>query len=142
MNILGILGGLFGAAGSIYQGNAARQAARANAAALEEGAGTRLQIMQADVDQANIRNRLVQGQSVANAAGSGLQIEGSPLEALAFAAGQQAREVEMLRIQGKLDARDMRRRAAIERAGGQAAQTAGFIGAGTALLGSAGSWGG
>jgi hypothetical protein len=132
----------FQAIGSIYAGNAARAASRANAAALNEAGEMQMQAAEADAARLTTQARLVQGQSRANAAASGLQLDGSPLEALAFSAGQQARDIEAALIQGRMERREMRGRAALERWQGNQAQTAGFIRAGTALLGSAGSWGG
>lgn len=175
--VIGAAGTILGAYGALSAGNQARAAADANAAAVQreaasaaaaadfnaaaltQRAGERVQIAAADAARVRTRNDIAQGQNRANAAASGLQMEGSPLEALAFAAGQQAQDVEAVILQGNMDARDMlteaalqrwqgrnaitsgQSQAAIMRTAGRQAQTAGQIRAGATLLTGARTWG-
>jgi hypothetical protein len=140
-------------AAQVQQGLAER-----NAQAAERDAAEREQAAAADADRQRTINRLRMGTARANAAASGLQIDGSPLEVLAFNAGQQAQDVEALLLQGRLDARGLREGAALDRWGGEnarisgqsqatelrrragEARTAGFIGAGSSLLTGASRW--
>ena len=128
-----------------------------NAAALEQRAGERTQVAAADADRQRTRNRLQMGEARAAAASSGLLIDGSPLEVLAFNAGEQAKDVESILMQGRFDARDLlaeaelsrwragnartsgRTQASIYTRAGQQAEQAGYVRAGTALLQGAGN---
>uniref|UniRef100_UPI0022EA4B6B hypothetical protein n=1 Tax=Falsiroseomonas oryzae TaxID=2766473 RepID=UPI0022EA4B6B len=134
------------------EGEVAQALAERNARALEQRAGERTQVAEADAERQRTRNRLLMGEARAAAAASGVQLEGSPLEVLAFNAGQQAQDVESILMQGRFDARDLlaeaelsrwqgrnartsgRSQAGIYRQQGQQAMQAGFVRAGTALL--------
>jgi hypothetical protein len=136
-----------------------QQAADYNATAITRRAGERTQVAEADANRQRTVNRLRMGDARANAAASGLMIEGSPLEVLAFNAGQQAQDVESTLLQGRLDVRDMlaeaeltrwqgrnartsaNSQAGIYRAQGREARDASYIRAGTSLLTGASSWG-
>lgn len=137
----------------------AQQTAEFNATVAEQRAGERMQVADADATRQRTVNRLRMGEGRANAAASGLQIDGSPLEVLAFNAGQQAQDVESILLQGRMDSRDLLADADLSRWGGRnarisgasqanimrmqgrQAETAGQIRAGTSLLTSAGQWG-
>lgn len=149
----------YNAAATVREAQVQQAAAEYNAQALTQRAGERTQVAEADANRQRTVNRLRMGEARANAAASGLQIEGSPLEALAFNAGQQAQDVESILLQGRLDARDLLAEADLTRWGGrnartsaqsqasmlrrqgQEARTASYIRAGTSLLLGASSWG-
>ena len=140
--------------GGIQQGAAAEAAGR-QAEALGEWnrqagmvrAGERLVSSGQDAARLQTANRLRMGQARASAAASGVALEGSPLEALAFNAGQQAMDVEALLRQGEMDTRDLLAEAEMARWQGKTARvqarqqaSAAYMRAGTSLLTGAGNW--
>ncbi|MBX9697873.1 MAG: hypothetical protein K2X74_00495 [Acetobacteraceae bacterium] len=145
-----------GALGALQQGAAAETAGRQaqaegefNARQLEQRARDRRFASGVEQDRAQRVARLRQGQARANAAGSGVALEGSPLEALAFNAEQQAEELALLGWQANMDERDLLTQAGMERTrganarrAGQSARQGSFLRAGSALLMAPGRWGG
>jgi hypothetical protein len=134
---------------ALQQGNAAQAAANWNAEATRVKAGDRLQSAGREAANLQTRQRLMRGEAMAQAGGSGVEIEGSPLEALAFNAGQQALDLDTINRQGLSDSRDLLAEAELMRWQGKTAKQqsrgqalASFARAGTSLLTSAGSWGG
>jgi hypothetical protein len=99
----------------LQEGETAAQLALRNEATLRQRADERLQVGAADAGRQETINRLRMGEGRAAAAASGLTMEGSPLAVLAFNAGQLARDVETIRLQAGLDARDMVAEAEMER---------------------------
>jgi hypothetical protein len=142
------------ALGALQQGSAAaasgQQAsaeAAFNAQRLEERAADRSVAGAIEQDRVQRVSRLRQGQARANAAGSGLLVEGSPLEVLAFNAGEASREAAIVGMQTGMDVEDLLTQASIERTRGRVARRAGqdaqdssFMRAGTALLTGPGMW--
>lgn len=146
------------AAAAQWQAQQQATLAEYNAQVGEQRAGERLHVAEMDAERQRTRNRLLMGSARARAAASGIALDGSPLEVLAFNAGQQAQDVESILLQGRLDARDMRAQAGLDRWGGQnalasgaseaaeqrrrgqAAQQASYFTAGNSLLTGASNW--
>lgn len=143
------------ALGALQQGAAADTAGRQqqaesefNARQFGRAAEERARAGAVEQDRLRTRQRLQAGQGRANAAASGLALEGSPLEVLAFNAGEQAKEMDALLTTTGMETRDLYTQSSLERqrglmarrAGGQARQ-ASYVRAGTALLSTAGRWG-
>jgi len=143
----GVFGALQQGAAADTAGRMQQQQAEWNAQAMRVRAGDRLVASGQDAARKQTENRLRMGQARANAAASGVALEGSPLDVLAFNAGQQALDVDALLRQGEMDSRDLLAEAELSRWSGQVARSQGkaqrnasYIRAGTSLLTSAGGW--
>lgn len=128
-------GALIGSAGSIIQGDAAKQSAGFNAGVADSNAVFALQ--QGAENQRRIRRSNAQfaGTQKANIGASGLQLSGSALNVLS----DSAIEGELMALDAKVaaenKAKGLRSQATLSRRRGRNARRAGFISAGTTLLG-------
>jgi|GEM_PF-2843663 len=121
---IAIASAVVGAVSSISGGMAANKQAKYNATIARQQA-------QADADKFARESRFRQGRARANIAGAGIELEGSPLDILESNALYQEVDRQSILQGGEAKARAMTYE-------GKAAQTAGFIGAGTSLLSGAG----
>ena len=114
---LSILGAVFSIIGGISEANALQQQAdQQRALGEEEAARSRRDTLR------------ILGQNRANIGGSGLALEGSPLEVLADTAAEGELDALTLIFERGVGAVDLERRAS-------SARTKGFVSAGTSLLG-------
>ncbi len=107
---------------SIAQGNA-------EAKSLNRQANQREADANEEADRRRRDARRIIGQNRANIGASGISLEGSPLEVLADNAAEGELDARTAIVAGARDAANLRSRAS-------AARSSGFIGAGSALLGS------
>jgi hypothetical protein len=122
------------AAGAVAQGNAAKSAANFNAAVARQNADIARTNAEADSEKQERQGRLLAGRQRAAAGASGTTPEGSPLEVMADSALESELDALTTRYRGELQARSYGQDATLQGMRGDAAQTAGYIGAGTALL--------
>lgn len=132
--ILGAVGGVVGAIGQISAGNAAAAAGRYNAQVSDNNA-QRIRAEAATEIQDKRRDVRRQLGSIRAAYGaSGIDFSGSPLDVLADSAFEGEWDVTKIRYKAEVAAVDEENRANLYRAGADASQTAGYIGAGSSLL--------
>jgi hypothetical protein len=122
------------AAGAIAQGNASKAAANYNAAVARQNADIARANAAADADKQERQGRLLAGKQRAATGASGITPEGSPLEVMADSALEAELDALTTRYRGELQARSSGQDARLQGMRGSADQTAGYIGAGTALL--------
>ncbi|HEX7005583.1 MAG TPA: hypothetical protein VF274_00460 [Alphaproteobacteria bacterium] len=125
------------AAGAVAQGNAAKSAANFNAAVARRNADIARANAAADAARQKQRGALLAGRQRAAAGASGITAEGSPLDVMADSAIASELDALTTRYRGELQARAYGQDATLQDMRGDAAQTAGYIGAGAALLSSA-----
>lgn len=126
------------AVGAIQQGKAAKAAADYNATISMQNAEISRSNAQAEAGQIGRENYLRLG-AIRAAAGrnGGVSGEGSVLDVLGDVAAQGELEKQQAIYQGELGARGYTNTATLDRMQGKAAQTAGYMKAGTDLLGGA-----
>jgi hypothetical protein len=122
------------AASSIAQGNAAKSAANYNAAVARQNADIARANAAADAAKQERQGRLLAGRQRAAIGASGITAEGSPLEVMADSALESELDALTTRYRGELQARSYGQDATLQGMRGDAAQQAGYIGAGTSLL--------
>jgi hypothetical protein len=122
------------AAGAIAQGNAAKSAANYNAAVARQNADIARANSAADADKQERQGRLLAGRQRAAVGASGITPEGSPLEVMADSALESELDALTTRYRGELQARSYGQDATLQGMRGDAAQTAGYVGAGADLL--------
>lgn len=128
------VGTAFSAIGAIQQGQAANSAAKYNAAVAGQRATAAKQQAAADMDKKR-RDTVRRLGSIRAAYGaSGVTLEGSPLDVLAESAANAELDVLTIKYKGDLEATGYGNEATLETARGQQARTAGYMGAGAALL--------
>lgn len=128
------------AASSISQGIQAREMGDYNARVAEVDALHAADAGRAEAEASRKRTARLQGAVRARAAASGLDIgEGSPLEVLYFNAGEGELEALFAEHAGATAASRYRSQAAVYRARGRQAATAGYMGAASQVLSAAGS---
>lgn len=128
------LAGIGNVAAAHWEAESAKQAATYNAAQLEEEAKQTILVAKANEERQRTESSAIQAQSRANIGASGVQMEGSPLEVLAFNAGQQELAAMQIRYEGEREAWKMRTGADVTKWQGKQAQVAGGIKATTAAL--------
>lgn len=126
------------ALGQMSQSNAEADIQEQNAAAIDQSAADQSALNE---EQARLaekdRRRKIEAQK-ADFAGRGILVsEGGPLDVLEESFFNLTRDVQNIRLQGELDSRSLRQRAGITRQEAAQTRSAGTIGAGTSLLGSA-----
>lgn len=147
-----IASGVIGAVGAIAQGQAQKRAADYNAAidernAVIAGQNRKLTIETADIaarDKERENRRIIHSISAAYGS-SGLELAGSPLDVLQDTAMEQAVDVQRIRYEGYVRAREgaiqilgLHEDATLKKMEGKAAQTAGYIGAAGSIFGGVG----
>ena len=122
------------AAGSIAQGNAAKSAANYNAAVARQNADIARANATADADRQREQAGRLAGRQRAATGASGITPEGSPLDVMADSALSAELDALTTQYRGELQARSYGQDATLQGMRGSAAQEAGYIGAGSALL--------
>lgn len=161
--IMAVVSTVASVAGSVMSGMQAQSAAKAQAAMAQQAADVNAQNSerlaerarqeaQANEDRQREKTRQMLATQRAAVGSSGVQLEGSPLEVLAYNAGQQELDALSIRYEGQKQAEDLRWQAQVQRYGGQvqaasyeiqgqkAASTA-YTQAGTSLMSGASTWG-
>lgn len=128
------------AVGTLAAGAQQAQAANFNAQAAERDAVAARERAAFAEAQTRRRALVLAAQNRANAAASGVQMEGSPLDVLAFNAQQAELDALSTRWQGDAEAAALRSRAGADRWRARNAMTGGLIGAGTAILTAPSAW--
>jgi hypothetical protein len=127
-------GALFSAVSSISQGNAARASGEYNAALYARNAEITRQKAQMDETRQRRLSAQRMGTNVAAAGASGIDLSGSVLDVLESNAAQEELDALTIRWNGQNAADSLRAQGALASAQGRAAQTQGYVGAGSALL--------
>ncbi len=122
------------AVGSIAQGNAAKAQADAQAKALNQQAVTTVQAGEYQAARKQDEIDQVMGTQVAMGGASGVDLTGSPSDAIASTASQGALDTEAIRWNAKSQAQNLQYQANLTRRSGSQAQKAGYIGAFTNLV--------
>lgn len=145
--------GVIGALGAIQSANAQAAAAEYNAKIQERNAiiadqNRKQAIQTAEITATDKRrdNRRILASMRAAYGTSGLEMAGSPLDVLEDTAVEQELDVQRIRYEGRARAREgaiqmlgLREEATLSRMEGQAAKTAGYIGAAGQLVGGIGT---
>jgi hypothetical protein len=134
MAIVSIASAAASAAGAVAQGNAAKASANYNAAVARQNADIARANANADAAKQERQGDLLAGKQRAATGASGIAPEGSPLEVMADSALESELDSLTTRYRGELQARSYGQDATLQSMRGDSAQTAGYIGAGTALL--------
>jgi hypothetical protein len=130
--------GLISAFGAIQSGNAQQDALNANAATSRVNAGTALATSEAEAARGQDRARRTVAGIANQGAASGIDISsGSPLDVMADAAAQGALDTEIQRWKGRSQSSAYMAQAGQQDRQAGDAGTAGYVGAGTALLSTA-----
>lgn len=127
------------AVGAIQQAQAAKKAANYNAQLADENA--KIARQQGDSHAAQIRRQSVLGlgDMRASFAANGVSLEGSALDVMADSAYQYELDKQNARYNAELKARGYSNEAQLQRARGESAMTAGYLKAGSSLIGAAGN---
>lgn len=147
-----VVGGMQQQAAAKTQAQMAQQAAEINAQNSERLAERATQEAAANEQRQRERDRILRSQQIAAVGHSGIQMEGSPLDVLAYNAGQQELDALTIRYEGQKQADDLRWQARTQRYGGavqatgyeiagQKAASTAYGQAGTSLLSGASNWG-
>lgn len=123
------------AVGSIAQGNAANAAAQANANALNQQAEAENRAAGMREEQQRRQNRQFLGTQRAALAQAGIGVDGSAYDIARQSAINAELDALNIRYEGQLRAKGLRDQATVTRFEGRQARTAGFLGAGAAILG-------
>jgi hypothetical protein len=132
----------FSAIGSIAQGNAANAAAQANANALTQQAEAENRAAGAREEQQRRANRQFLGGQRAALAQAGIGVEGSAYDIARQSSINAELDALNIRYDGQLAAKGLRDQAMMQRFEGKQAKTAGFFGAGAAILQGAANYAG
>lgn len=133
--VLGIVGGAISALGAIQQGNAQAASAEYNAKVAKRNKSAVLAQTEAEIEDKKTENRRQLGSIRAAYGASGLMLDGSPLDVLEDTAVEQAYDVSKIRYQGAMKAEGYSEQAALFKLEAKSAKTAGWIGAGSAIIG-------
>jgi hypothetical protein len=128
----------FSAVGAIRQGNAAKAEADYQAQIAEQNRGIVAQQTQAQLEVQDRERRIRRGRSIASSGASGVGIE-SFGDILASNAEQERLDVLTIQSEGLLRQNNYTQEANLARARGSNAQTSGYIGAASSVLGAASS---
>ncbi len=126
-------GGVLGAAGKIYEGQAAKKAAEYNAQVAKKNAVLTLRQAADEERQVKVQGRKVIGDMRANFAASGIQMEGSALDVLAESAANIEADVLNIRFTGQMKADSLMDEARMQRSAGNSAMNASYLGASSSL---------
>jgi len=135
------VGSAFSAAGSYQSGQAAAQAARYNADLADKNAELAIQQGLEEERRSRVIARKTIGIARANYGASGVAMEGSAMDVLAESAAAAERDAITIKNNSYLKADALRAEARMERSRGEAASTAGTLGAIGAIFSGAGSIG-
>ncbi len=132
---IGIIGGVISAIGSLQQANAQAASAEYNAKVAERNKRAVKNQTESEIEDRQVEHRRQLGSMRASYGASGLQMEGSPLDVLEDTATEQAFDISKIRYQGAMKAEGYSEQAALYKLEAKSAKTAGWIGAGSALIG-------
>lgn len=125
--------------GAIQQGKAAKAAANYNAQIQQQNAQIARTNAAAEADQSRRETMMRLGSIRAAQGASGGTAEGSVLDVLGMTAAEGKRQEQEITYRGELQARGYTNTAQLEQFSGKQAQTAGYLKAGSELLGGASS---
>lgn len=132
----------FSAIGSIAQGNAANAAAQANANALTQQAEAENRAAGAREEAQRRQNRQFLGGQRAALAQAGIGVNGSAYDVARQSSINAEMDALNIRYEGELAAKGLRDQATMQRFEGKQAKTAGYLGAGAAILQGAANYAG
>lgn len=133
--VLGILGGVVSAMGSLASANAQAAAAKYNAQVAEQNKKSVLAQTSAEVEDQRAKNRKILGAMRAAYGANGLEMSGSPLDVTSDTTVDMEYDVAKQKYIGEMKAKGLQDQANLFRMEAKAAKTAGFIGAASGLLG-------
>ena len=113
-----VVGGMQQQAAAKTQAQMAQQAAEINAQNSERLAERATQEAAANEQRQRERDRILRSQQIAGVGHSGVQMEGSPLDVLAYNAGQQELDALTIRYEGQKQSDDLLWQARTQRYGG------------------------
>ena len=137
MAIIAAAGGVMGAAGAIYQGNAEAAASKYNANLLKLQASQIRQQAATEEKALLVGARKTVGSMRANFAASGVTMEGSPLDIMQESIMNANNDASSIRYQGEMNARMAEYEAKMERMRGNNAKNASYFSAFSSLAGGA-----
>lgn len=132
--VLGIIGGVIGAMGSLQEANATASAADYNKEVANRNRAATLEQTESAIADKRLENRRQMATLRASYGASGLELDGSPLDVLEDTATEQAYDVAKIRYQGRMKAEGYREQAALFKLESKSAKTAGYISAGAQLI--------
>lgn len=132
-------GGVVGAGGSIYEGNAKKAAADYNVEVANRNSLIALQQADADAEDKRRENRRFMSGLVASFGASGLSFAESGLDAFEDAAAEAELDVRRIQYGGLLKSMGYQDEAKLQKFQGKVARTAGYIGAVSQVTNSVGS---
>lgn len=135
MTAISAASGVLGAVGAIQQGNAANEAAKYNAQVQQQQAQVAQDQAAAAASTEVRKGRQVTAASQAAGLENGLELSGTTLNVINQARDQSNLNALLAVYDGSVKATGYRNNAQLDLAQGRSAQTAGYIGAGSALLG-------
>lgn len=135
LSIIAGAGGVMGAAGALYEGQAAYKAGQYNAGILRLKASQIRKKAADDEKQSLINARKIVGDMRANYGASGVTMEGSPLDVMEESIKYANQDALNIRYQGEMDARSSDFNAKLAEFQGKSARTASYFGAASSLAG-------
>jgi hypothetical protein len=130
-----------GVVGTLGNAKSVSETAQVNAHALDTQAAYREEKAKYDSAQALTRYQRVRGAQIASAASTGLDIA-SFSDVMADSAMESALEIKAIKYQGHLEAQNLRFQASGKRTEAENALAAGYLNAGSAVIGAAGKMAG
>lgn len=127
------VGDIVSGVGSIFQGEAANKIAKNQAAFMEADAGEARQIGAVQADIARREGARAVGEAVALQGASGFAMDGSAMDVIAELAGEYDYQARTARYEAGRTARGLQNQAAVTRAEGKMARTAGWISGGASI---------
>lgn len=122
------------AVGSVMEGQAAYQGAKAQNAAYIEQANADAAATALEVSQKRYQARLDQGSAIAQAGSSGVGLRGSPTTVLAADAGERELDIQQIRYGSAVRQTQLKNQGKLAVWQGKQARTAGFIKAGSSIF--------
>lgn len=132
---MGIIGAVVSGAGALIQGQQQAQMAEMQAKAYEQQAQADAQASSYEASREKHRQELAAAAARAQVGASGVAFSGSPTEVLLANAGQAELDISAIKYGSQLRQSQLGTQAAISRFSGKQARVAGFINAGSNLIG-------
>jgi len=132
--MVGMIGPLIQAAGTIYQGAQARATSDYNAAVAKEEAKTQDVLTDIEIARHRRSAKKLQSAQFARYGASGVTLEGSPILVMADSTADAELDEALIKFQGASKASALNREAKLQKMFGESALTASLINAGATLL--------
>jgi len=133
--IIAAAGGVMGAAGSIYEGQAAYKAGVYNSGVLKLKAAQIRKQAEQEERQSLVNARKIVGDMRANYGASGITMEGSPLDVMEQSIRNANEDAMGIRYRGEMEARNAEFQGKLAEFQGRSARTASYFQAASSLIG-------